>query len=65
MLIPRAIALQGVGYPPRLLALQGLYPVDEETPVDPNLVVMPFVLPRRRKKRRRLDEETLLFLIRR
>ena len=28
MLSPRAIAMQGLGYGPRLVAMQGLWPVD-------------------------------------
>jgi hypothetical protein len=61
----RSIAFDGIGDHQRVLARDGLWPDDEEPPVDPNLVVMPFVPRRVRTRRRRHDEETILFLMRR
>jgi hypothetical protein len=56
---PRAIALQGVGYSPRLVAVQGLWPVEEkrlEPPVTRHL-------PQRKKRRRDTDDDVLLFIL--
>ena len=58
---PRAIAVQGVGFQPRLVGLQGLWPVSDE-PTDPD---PPVFAPRRRKKQIRhdTDDDVLLFLL--
>lgn len=73
---PRAVATQGIGYPPRLVAVQGLWPFGEELPEGDD--AWPFIArrgrrwrpgeveqvplpPRKRPRRRRHDEE--LFVI--
>ena len=65
MLSPRAIALQGIGFRPRLVALQGLYPQDDVQKPD----VIPYgsgrmVYPERNKRRRDRDDDVLMFLLR-
>lgn len=65
MLAPRAIALQGIGYRPRYVALQGLVPLDDTIRPD----VIPYgrggiVTPVKKKRRRDRDDDVLLFLLR-
>jgi hypothetical protein len=68
MLDRRAIALDGIGSPLPLLARDGLWPVEEEPPVDELQTVYPGVTywPRRKRSTRaRREEELLLFIVRR
>ena len=56
----RGIAIQGVGFGPRLVGLQGLWKVTH-TPFEPP--VTPY-LPQRKKRRRDTDDDVLLFILR-
>lgn len=65
MLSSRAIALQGIGYRPRLVALQGLQPFDDVQKPD----IIPFapggmVYPKPKLRKRDRDDDVLLFLLR-
>lgn len=55
-LSPRAIALQGIGYTPRLVALQGLWDVAGSGAV---FMGGPQAVPYPRGSRRRRDEEVI------
>jgi hypothetical protein len=56
MLNPRAIAVQGLGYGPRLVAVAGLWPVETDVTVLP--VRRAFTPPKRRVKHK--DDVLLL-----
>lgn len=58
---PKAIAQQGLGFGPRLIAVQGLWRVEPRVPVEP-----PFVhrSSQRKKRRRDSDDDVLLFILR-
>lgn len=65
MLAPRAIALQGIGYRPRYVALQGFVPLGDTLRPD----VIPYgrggvVTPVKKKRRRDNDDDVVLFLLR-
>lgn len=65
MISPRAVALQGIGYRPRLVALQGFAPF--ETAPRPD--VIPYgpgglVFPQKKRRRRDKDDDVLMFLLR-
>lgn len=65
-LLPRATAVQGVGFAPRVLALQGFAPV-AETPgysVGPGAPRRPLPRELPRRQRRDTDDDVLLFLLR-
>jgi hypothetical protein len=57
---PKAIALQGLGFLTRLVALQGLWP-DEDIPPEPyvNRIPMAHYVPKRPDN----DDDVLLFLL--
>ncbi|MFZ9372240.1 MAG: hypothetical protein ACO25M_10255, partial [Limnohabitans sp.] len=65
-LLPRAVALQGIGFSPRLVAVQGLRPFDDVQKPD----IIPYgrggmVFPEKTKKRRKdRDDDVLMFLLR-
>lgn len=54
----RAVALQGVGFNPIVMAIQGLYPVQRPEEEDAFYI---FGGATRRAKRKRQEEESLLF----
>lgn len=54
----RAIATQGLGFSPRMVAVQGLYPTQATTPLGPRPRM------RRKPKRHDRDDDALLFLLR-
>lgn len=56
----RAIAIQGLGFSPRLVGVQGLWP-EERTPFEPPVTRY---LPQRKKRRRDTDDDVLLFILR-
>lgn len=66
MISPRAVAVQGIGFRPRLVGLQGFAPFDGVQKPD----VIPYapggmVYPKKKKPRKRdRDDDVLLFLIR-
>lgn len=65
MLSPRAIALQGIGYRPRLVALQGFAQFDDVQKPD----VIPYapggmVFPEKKRRKRDRDDDVLMFLLR-
>jgi hypothetical protein len=67
MLDPRAIAVQGIGFAPLVLAVQGLWPVQAPAPARPSYWSdrpwrdVPFIpiIPRRPRRKR---QEDLIFL---
>lgn len=66
MLNARAIAVQGVGFGPRLTAVQGLSPFKIVTP--PTGDIIPYgsgrlVRPEVKRKRRDRDDDVLLFML--
>lgn len=65
MINARAVALQGIGFRPRLVALQGFAPY--ETVQKPD--VIPYapggmVFPQKKRRRRDKDDDVLMFLLR-
>jgi hypothetical protein len=65
MLSPRAIALQGIGFKPRLVALQGFAQFDDVQKPD----VIPYapggmVFPEKKRRKRDRDDDVLMFLLR-
>lgn len=65
MLSSRAVALQGIGFRPRLVALQGFSPFDDVQKPD----VIPYapggmVYPKKAPRKRDRDDDVLMFLLR-
>lgn len=56
----RAVAIQGVGFNPIVMAIQGLYPVQRPEEEDAFYI---FGGATRRAKRRKQEEEDLLFAL--
>jgi hypothetical protein len=59
----RAIALQGLGFGPRLTAVQGMYAPSAESPDTGQATSIPFRPRPPRSKRHDRDDDVLLFLL--
>jgi hypothetical protein len=57
-LTPLAVALQGIGYLQRLVAVQGLWPTDEVVTPKPDFFPMGRII-----RRRDTDDDALLFML--
>lgn len=62
---PRAVALQGVGYAPLLLAVQGFGTVEIEDEQEEMLIVRPVIRKERKKKdpRRDTDDDAIFMFL--